>query len=109
MLEIIFIISGFNLIACVLILLMINYLRDKIDLIQFSINSMIDTHQMPHQKRMEDKIFSIQIDQIGFRNEIVQVSDDLEALRRTIHEMKSDIKRISSVFAPIPLAEVPND
>jgi hypothetical protein len=36
-------------------------------------------------------------------------SGDLEALRRTIHEMKSDIKRISSVFATVPTAEVPND
>jgi peptidoglycan hydrolase CwlO-like protein len=45
----------------------------------------------------------------AIENEVCQNAGDMEALRRKLHELTGDVKRIGSVFAVIPVAEVVND
>lgn len=45
----------------------------------------------------------------SIENEVDATNNDLEALRRKLHEMSQDIKSIKSVFAVIPTADAVND
>lgn len=58
---------------------------------------------------ISQQLARIQGDISGLSNEAANNSDDLEALRRKLHELAGDVKRISSVFAMVPTAETVND
>jgi archaellum component FlaC len=58
---------------------------------------------------IDSKLAHIQGDIASLSNEVANASDDLEAIRRKLHELASDVKRISSVFAHVPTAEAVND